>query len=536
MRRKTTRQKTTRQKAIAGICGLLFALGTLAGCAETPESTLVKQKGKASLSNYEEGEALNGEETSDEETSDGETSAEKTSNEETSKLRNLLGAPETYHSEIKDATGRLKVFTDASVEIPDATQVSAISVSQHPFTQEDMKTIVDIFCPDAKIYSSDSYHTMTKGDYRKLIEELKGYVSEGNLDPYDQGYDDDGNLFFDIYETIAELEEEYQKAPDERTLVEVPVQYGLSADDGGGEKKIMEDSFAGVACLPDGTDYDISISSRGATPMNVFISKIPDGANREEGCVWSDYKDLKANYGDVPEEEELKELIGISLEEAKQIADEKVEKLNLPYMEMTDWEYGVSWWEAAHFTRDAIDEAGYTLHYTRKLNGIPITYDKAFGGAVTSSEEEIGGETETWGIEFLDINVTKNGISSVKFIDQYDIGDVKTKNVKLMSFPEIMEIYEKMMIVKNADVFNYAQSVTFRIDRIVFGYCRIYEPSTDSTTGLLVPVWDFFGEETPVYDDENKFEEGFVEGMTEYKSCLTVNAIDGSIINRNVGY
>lgn len=50
-----------------------------------------------------------------------------------------------------------------------------------------------------------------------------------------------------------------------------------------------------------------------------------------------------------------------------------------------------------------------------------------------------------------------------------------------------------MMIVTNADNLTYENSRVFNIDRIVLGYARIYEPSTDAHTGLLVPVWDFFG-------------------------------------------
>lgn len=49
-----------------------------------------------------------------------------------------------------------------------------------------------------------------------------------------------------------------------------------------------------------------------------------------------------------------------------------------------------------------------------------------------------------------------------------------------------------MMIVTNADNLTYENSRVFNIDRIVLGYARIYEPSTDAHTGLLVPVWDFF--------------------------------------------
>ena len=42
-------------------------------------------------------------------------------------------------------------------------------------------------------------------------------------------------------------------------------------------------------------------------------------------------------------------------------------------------------------------------------------------------------------------------------------------------------------------IWNMKNQEFYDIDRIVLGYARIYEPSTDPHTGLLVPVWDFFG-------------------------------------------
>ena len=63
-------------------------------------------------------------------------------------------------------------------------------------------------------------------------------------------------------------------------------------------------------------------------------------------------------------------------------------------------------------------------------------------------------------------------------------------------------------------------------------YARIYEPSTDAHTGLLVPVWDFFGSRKidSEYDGET------YSDTTDWPtwSFLTINAVDGSIIDRSL--
>ena len=97
-----------------------------------------------------------------------------------------------------------------------------------------------------------------------------------------------------------------------------------------------------------------------------------------------------------------------------------------------------------------------------------------------------------------------------------------------------MKTYEKMMVVTNADNMEYENSRVYDIDRIVLGYARIYEPSKDAHTGLLVPVWDFFG----TRKIESEYDGDSYSDTTDYPtwSYLTINAVDGSIIDRSLGY
>ena len=55
-------------------------------------------------------------------------------------------------------------------------------------------------------------------------------------------------------------------------------------------------------------------------------------------------------------------------------------------------------------------------------------------------------------------------------------------------------------------------------------------PASDPKNGILVPAWDFFGGFESTYEGVTS-----INNMT-YQSYLTINAIDGSIIDRNLGY
>ena len=116
------------------------------------------------------------------------------------------------------------------------------------------------------------------------------------------------------------------------------------------------------------------------------------------------------------------------------------------------------------------------------------------------------------------------------------------ENLELLPFSDIMAIYEKMMLIQNADVLTDKsaagedvgeplQAKNIYVDRIVFGYTRIYDPQSDNQAGLLVPVWDFFGTYEMSYDGEEMSSVNDVD-----KSFLTINAVDGTLIDRWLGY
>lgn len=184
------------RKNINKIVGLTLCIGMLTGCAQTPESSLVKPKGSKVENAYTETEGVDMvNEDSSENTKDKNTAVRTT-------IRDLLNAPETYKSQTTDDSAKLVVNTDATVEIPDVEKISAISVTPAEVTQDLLDRITDAFFSEAKLYTSDSYYTQTKDEIKKTLDELKEDVANGNLDPYNWGTDEDGNLYYNIYDDM----------------------------------------------------------------------------------------------------------------------------------------------------------------------------------------------------------------------------------------------------------------------------------------------------------------------------------------------
>ena len=101
----------------------------------------------------------------------------------------------------------------------------------------------------------------------------------------------------------------------------------------------------------------------------------------------------------------------------------------------------------------------------------------------------------------------------------------------LLPFSEIQNIFEQMIIKKEKDRFiEEGSSLEINIDRVCLSYMRVREKN--ATEGTLIPVWDFFGTET--YRGSGG--EDFYIRKGEYESILTINAMDGTVIDRMYGY
>lgn len=513
------RSKT--KKVIVIILMLCLSMILLAGCQNAKEDVIVTEKEPNDTCSYE--------------------TAEK--KETDLFLREQINAPEHYKNEILYQNGALKIGTDAEVIVPEVNSVDIISVSAADFNQETIDKITDTFLGDAPVYDGNSYYTLTKPQIKKQISTMKTYVEQGNLNPYDSSYDVNERIQF--YDNLLET------APEIIDKQKVKPQFGLLSDYldkfENIQQTVMEDTFLGVVEAGN-ANYDYSLQ-RISNPVFHSMARITKTVEIDDLLMiqrWLDagnllgadgyitekkdeayyYVDRMKGYNFSMTEEEMKKLINISFEDAKAIADEKIKALSLKDMELN--ESGYSLFYVNTFTKDNIKDGAYNFNYTRKLNNFPISYTTNFGGA-----SEDGSNVVPWGYEVVDIKVGDDGILDVDIQNLYDIGDVKKENVKLLNFKKIITIYEQMMEASNTAISELADQKIYHITKIKLGYCRIYDPQTDNNTGELVPVWDFYGGFDLDSKDGNNVRDN---GIYSNESMLTINAVDGTIIDRSLGY
>lgn len=527
----------------AGIC-----IGLLSGCQETPKDSIVKQKSADNIKNYESAEdpEASKENSDPSENQDTEKSKNKGENQDTEekegKINEMIQAPKTYKSQMEYEDGRLVIDTDAEVILPKVDSMNTYNVSAKEADQEMIDLITQTFFEDAKFYHGYTYNDWTKEDYQEDLTMLKKYKSEGNLDPFHWGTTDDGALAFDIDAAIADDEMNLQTAPDEIEKKEVTPSFGLEwIDTSSGEPqtKIDENMFYGIAETDQGVyGYNIYNHDKSSADVRILIQTQGEGKqnfrefNRtgwKDGRYALDREYLPNDGRDAAHaipEDTIKGLLKISYEEAEKIAVEKITQLGWNW-KISGWDYSL-YSSSYNMQKEDIQKAGYIFYFNRVLDGAPITFTDDYGGSLEDHDSTL----IPWSYERCEVIVGENGIEKVEIYNPYNIDGIQTKNVKLMDFDSIIKIYEQMMEISNADMMSYYDKLVCHTTRITLGYSRIYDPATNSISGILVPVWDFFGgsdAECEDYTEKNT-------GEHAKESFLTINAIDGTVIDRGFGY
>lgn len=495
-------KKKYRAALAVGLC-----MGILAGCQQTPENSIVKQKNADNIKKYE--------------TSKGS-------------IQEMVQAPERYVNKASYEDGVLVIDTDAEVIVPEVEAVHTYKVSAQEANQELIDKVTKIFFEGDKIYHTYSYDEITKSWYQEEITRLKKYKAEGNMDPYEYGTDENGELHFNIDEVIAFDEEKMADAPDEVQKIEVKPMFGLEWESGKGEeteKIVDETEFRGVVETSQGI-YNYNIMDETNTKdLKISIEKRRDDLpDPRMFSIWTEARflmDMEGEGSSPISEDTIKKLLGISYEDAEQAAKEKIEQLGWDW-QMTDWDYSVFRYGEGDIKEESLLDGGYIFYFSRVIDGVPITFTDSYGGAL----EDMDSTVTPWSYERCEVIVGDDGIQKVEIYNPYVMDGIQTEHVKLMDFDSIIKIYEQMMEVSNAEVTEFEKQRTYHITRAQLGYSRVYDPNADNTSGILVPVWDFFGG----FDSEI---DGYVRkntGEHSKQSFMTINAIDGTVIDRDLGY
>ena len=167
------------------------------------------------------------------------------------------------------------------------------------------------------------------------------------------------------------------------------------------------------------------------------------------------------------------------------------------------------------------EQYAYLIYCVRRVDGLPCSF--VFGESMTGEAA-----APYWRYETMYFLVNSKGIFNMWWTCPIEVIETVNEDAQLKPFSEIREIFEKMMLVKYEAQAETSEYV-FEINRVALSLHRIIEQNSNES-GLLIPAWNFYGKWTI----ETDAPDGQFEKLGE--SFLTINAIDGSIIDLYKGY
>ncbi len=502
------------KKALLIALTLLLTL-VMAACQSTPQDSIVKGKNLDKMI---------------------DEATKPTASQTAAQGNNLaakLGAATNYTKELVDAKGKVKIHVNANVVIPDAQSVSVQRVERWNFTQEQVDTLVKQLVK-GELFSGDDFK-MTKSEIQQKILEIQ--AAQSKLDPNsNESLNPKSGKQMMEYQ-LADLQEQLKTAPD--TVTKTPITsklvpmdmntdyakgdklYALAQSDKGGYESLKIYNYA------DEPGNMIDYTSE----KNAFSRNMGYFSTKEETQKWE-------SQGSRPyiTSQEIAAIPDIKMteDEAKQKAEDLIKALGIDNLACysSNKAYGGS----NEMTADGSAHVNprkcvWFLRYSRAVNGVPVTY--TVWDCMKVQEEA---QSSPWPYEDMTFAIDERGIVGFSWRSPYKITDTVTENSNLKSFGEITKIFDTMSLVVNAweglsEGNQGMVGAEITVDEMRLGLTRITEQNKRDS-GLLVPCWDFMGSLSYIMERDGQ-KKIYVDGPIP---ILTVNAIDGSIINRSLGY
>lgn len=388
-----------------------------------------------------------------------------------------LNLPDRFAGSWQSQDGRVTVLADAEITTHQGTSLPAALVQRRRLTQQDLDLLLAAFAKGNPCYRDGIF---TKQDYQEFIDRMRQSYEE-------KGWDESAKS------DIKNLEKEMRAAPEERPTVDT---YWI--DEG------MDCPVFYAKSSVDGMEWMFDIKDNGTTMASVNVYRKTYGSF---GMSRLELEGAASIDGiDQPEQH-------ITAEEAQAIGDALMEQLNLSYMVCDDIRQGLNGAQILYYVP--------TVQGVR-LSCIPVPRRKDDGtfwptvDYLDSNTIETGNPDDiVWRNEKIQLEIGTDGILAFRWEMPCQVTQVITDSASLMPFDKIAGI-AGLMLPETQEGSLSRQTLT--VHRADLTLMRIRDKGT--TTGRVVPVWDFWGSADGDFD----------------QVLLTLNAVDGSVISRAFGY
>jgi len=544
MFRRTHTGRRTKALALC-VAVLMLAMSGLTACQPTPGQPVVVGKDQDAMLSAAAQSAL-------------QTS-----------LAEQLGAPQSYAVSINAADGKLTVIANGvPLDIPTVGGIPILRVTAANFTQAQVDAMLGAFFGGQTLYEVN-YGAETKDEIMQRILLLKQWKA---TDEYSSEAD---QQMLDA--EIAALEAAYETAPEtsDDTVVVSDGQLKLKEITDNGEHVAY---YTGISVTTNYEDYSeaatFSVTNNNDMTESVFYTNtdaegnVTGGGGRQMRRMamlsYSNPGDTyDSNFGQNPPVRVYEDTVindpnvlgklSLTPAQAKALVEQKLAEAGIDNMMVVamyledDENLGnvdglIS--PAKHYA--------YKLYLCRTVGGIPVSYISGSSGGASAMEDAIdeaiknGGSMDDvdfaavgeWYYETINVTVDDSGILSLDWFSPLEVGETLVDSATLLPFADIAAKFGQQMQITyepsaKEDRFT---SITFTVERVALEYQRIAEQGSFES-GLLVPVWNFYGSCSAITADGEDVGPNMLSGDGVYAFPLvSINAVDGSIINIRQGY
>ena len=494
---------------------LIIIMILMSACQPTPEELVVQNKDKEELM-----EAIQAvEETPLVENS----TADDTQIQETQDV-----SIEHWTQTVNSGEGTVEINIDADIIIPTYEQLPVVSLVQKTFSDSELANIVTALVGDREVY--EYVYGMTRADIDEQIIKTK-------MEMTDLDSDMASSAGAETLEELAEIgNQELERL--QSLLASAPESIERNVVDKNNLSQLENEYI----CLQ--TDFD-----KGA-PADLIIVNNTD--------IESSISVILNNTGNMDDhidnmffisESEGSSTLKISKQEVESIAYELLNKLPAESMDISNVEYGFL------YKGYGAKRTCYRVSVSRCVNGV---YTPNIKSNDTSMESETAAKPVK--PEYMNIYIDDSGIIGFIWSSPMETQEIINENVQTLDFEEIKEYFVQQFLNKYSyELDNSVEYVRYDITEITLNLARIKMPD-DPDKYMLVPVWDFFGERCVKYTAERLerqketiklIEENGVIQVSKITtlgdndeiierfvgtSYMTINALNGASINRNLGY
>lgn len=445
--------------------------------------------------------------------------------------------PTVWKDTLQKEGSKLIIDVDAAVTVPDVGAYPIMKISPGRFTQEQADRMVQVLFKGKTVYGSS--RPLTKSELEDRLVELKADLEGKKKDPK---YVD--NSIEDLENEIKLLEDQIRSAPE---TVSDEVGSTLLQENEYGEIRL--DLKADLGKKENATLWLMNQGNGVIGSMQCFAQFI----NTDSGGPFQRFDEWHIS-GDKPT------ALKISREEAVAQAEQMLSDLGVTDMDIAAISPGII--GGSEGDDVSANPQCYIICFTRTVGGVPTTLTRTTGTGITANPEEIkNGDyppdfRPPWDYERITVCVDDSGIAEFDWDSPVNMLESITDDAALIPFEQLQKSFEQQIFNKYAYIEDYEGllSQTYHVKDIKLGLTRV--ASKDNLDEyILIPVWNFFGSIQDSYDidvimeqfsgqDAETLEEvrKYYEEMNNseisqsYDSFITLSAIDGSVIDLNLGY